>query len=283
MLSLKNVKKTYKGFELDCSMEVRPNMITGFVGKNGAGKTTALKAALGLIHTDGGEIEIFGKPVSKMSTADRRQMGVVLADSGFSGYLSVQDLLPVLKSMYPNFERDVFVKDCERFHLPLDKKIKEFSTGMKRKLQVLCALSHDSKLLLLDEPTVGVDVLARDEILDMIRKYMEEKDGRAVLISSHIASDLEGLCDDIYMIDDGHIIFHEETDVLLDEYALLKVTEEQYERLDRTYILRQKKEKYGYNCLTNRKQFYMENHPELTVENNSIDILMTMMIRGEEI
>ncbi len=283
MLKLTNVKKTYKDFELDCSMEVRPGMITGVVGKNGAGKTTTLKAILGLIRLDGGEAKVLGKPVEEMGKAERAQLGIVLADSGFSGYLTIRDLLPMLERMYPKFERDVFLGRCRQFHLPEDKKIKEFSTGMRQKLHVLFALSHDARLLLLDEPTAGMDVLARDEILDMFREYMEEKEGRAMLISSHIAGDLENLCDDIYMIDGGRVIFHEETDVLLGDYALLKMTQEQYQKIDKSHVLRFRKENYGYSCLTDQKAFYLDNYPDVTVENNGIDTLITMMIRGERI
>ena len=263
-----------------CSMEVKPGAVTGLIGANGAGKSTTFKAILGLIHTDDGEITLFGKPVNQLDELDRTHMGVALADSGFSGYLTIKDLLPVLENLYAEFDKDEFLKNCEKFGLPLKKKIKEFSTGMKRKLHVLVAISHNAKLLILDEPTAGMDVLARDEILGLLREYMEGE-GRSVLISSHISSDLEGFCDDIYMIDQGRIIFHEETDVLLDEYALLKVTKEQFDKLDKEYILRFKKENFGYSCLTSEKQFYQENYPEITIEKGSIDELMMMMIRGE--
>lgn len=152
---------------------------------------------------------------------------------------------------------------------------------MKRKLQVLAALSHEARLLILDEPTAGLDVLARDELLDMLRAYME-KEGRSILVSSHISSDLEGLCDDIYMIDNGKIVLYEETDVLLDSYGLLKVTEEQFKRLEREHLLRHKKEEFGYSCLTDQRQFYQENYPDIAVEKGTIDELIMMMIRGEE-
>ena len=151
---------------------------------------------------------------------------------------------------------------------------------MKRKLQVIAALTHEAKLLILDEPTAGLDVIARDELLDMLRTYMEQE-GRAILISSHISSDLEGLCDDIYMIDNGKIILYEETDVLLDVYGILKVTKEQYEKLDLEHILRCKKEEFGYSCLTDQRQFYQENYPDITVEKGTIDELIMIMIRGE--
>lgn len=283
MLKLRNVKKKYKDFELDCSMEVRSGMITGFVGKNGAGKTTTLKAALGLIRPDGGEVELFGKPAAMLGKAGRTRLGVVLADSGFCGYLTIRDLLPSLERMYPKFDRAAFLEKCNRFHLSDNKKIKDFSTGMRQKLHVLFALSHDARLLILDEPTAGMDVLGRDEILDMFREYMEEKEDRAMLVSSHIAGDLESLCDDIYMINDGHIIFHEETDVLIGDYALLKMTREQYRKLDKSHVLRFREENYGYSCLTDQKAFYMDNYPDVMVENNGIDTLITMMIRGERV
>ena len=280
MLRLENVKKQYKDFVLNCSMEVKPGAVTGLIGANGAGKSTTFKAILGLIHMDEGEITLFGKPVNQLDELDRTKMGVALADSGFSGYLTIKDLLPVLDNLYTEFDKDGFLENCEKFGLPIKKKIKEFSTGMKRKLHVLVAISHNAKILILDEPTAGMDVLARDEILGLLREYMEGE-GRSVLISSHISSDLEGFCDDIYMIDQGKIIFHEETDVLLDEYALLKVTKEQFDKLDKEYILRYKKESFGYSCLTSEKQFYQENYPEITIEKGSIDELMMMMIRGE--
>ena len=152
---------------------------------------------------------------------------------------------------------------------------------MKRKLQVLAAISHDAKLLILDEPTAGLDVIARDELLNLLREYMEQ-DERAILISSHISSDLEGLCDDVYMIDDGKIVMHAETDILLSDYGLLKVTDDQYQKLEKEYIIRHRKEEYGYSCLTDQKQFYMENYPGLAIEKGSIDEVMTMMIRGEK-
>ena len=280
MLKLENVKKQYQDFTLDCSVEVRDGCVTGLIGSNGAGKSTTFKAALGLIRIDAGQVEIFGKPLGESKNKERQKIGVVLADSGFSQYLSIKDILPMLENLYDDFDREMFVRQCERFHLPLNKKIKEFSTGMRRKLQVLAAISHNAELLILDEPTAGLDVVAREELLDLLREYMEQE-GRSILISSHISSDLEGFCDDIYMIDNGRIILHEDTDVLLSDYGILKVTPEQYDKLDQAYILRRKNERFGYSCLTDQKQFYQENYPDIAVEKGCIDELIMMMIRGE--
>ena len=153
---------------------------------------------------------------------------------------------------------------------------------MQAKLKVLVALSHDAQFLILDEPTAGLDVLARDELLDVLRKYMEEDESRSILISSHISSDLEGLCDDLYMIHNGHVIMHEETDVLLSDYAILKLDENQYQKLDKQYVLRIKKEAFGYRCLTNQKQYYLDNYPNIVVEKGNIDDVIMLMIKGEK-
>lgn len=278
MIKLENVTKNYASFGLDVSLEVLPNRITGIIGQNGAGKSTTFKLILGLIQKDHGNITILNE--SSYSKNIAQEIGVVLADSGFSGYLTIQDLIPIQKAMYTNFDEIYFIKQCEKFGLPRNKKIKEFSTGMKVKLKVIVAMSHHAKLLILDEPTSGLDVIARDEVLELLRDFMLE-DNHSIVISSHISSDLESLCDDLYMIHNGRIVLHEDTDVLLSDYAILKVTSEQYATLDTQYIMGKKKENYGYRLLTNHKQYYLENYPSISIENGSIDDLMYMMIRGE--
>ena len=278
MIKLENVTKNYASFGLDVSLEVLPNRITGIIGQNGAGKSTTFKLILGLIQKDYGNITILNE--SNYSKNIAQEVGVVLADSGFSGYLTIQDLLPIQKAMYTNFDEPYFIKQCEKYGLPRNKKIKEFSTGMKVKLKVIVAMSHHAKLLILDEPTSGLDVIARDEVLELLRDFMLE-DNHSIVISSHISSDLESLCDDFYMIHNGRIVLHEDTDVLLSDYAILKVTSEQYATLDTQYIMGKKKENYGYRLLTNHKQYYLENYPSISIENGSIDDLMYMMIRGE--
>lgn len=282
LIKLNNIEKNYPQFHLNCSLEVPEGCVTALIGPNGAGKSTTFKSILGLVRPDGGNMELFGKPAEELTMHDREMMGIVMSDSGFSGYLYVKDLVPILKHLYKDFQKENFLKKCGQFGLPLNKKIKDFSTGMKAKLKILVAMSHNARLLILDEPTAGLDVLAREEILDMLRDYMIPGD-RSILISSHISSDLEGLCDDFYLIDQGEITMHEETDVLLSEYGLLKVTEEQYGALDKTWIIKRKKEPYGYSCLTSQKQFYQENMPEIAIEKGTIDEVITIMIKGEEI
>lgn len=280
MLEIKDLQKSYGSFQLHCSLEVEEGCITGLIGSNGAGKSTTFKSVLGLIRKDSGTVNLFGKDVHHLSRQDKENIGVVLADSGFSNQLTLMDIAAVLDAMYKKLKKSEFLEACNRYQLPINKKIKEFSTGMKAKVKILAAISHKPQFLLLDEPTAGLDVLAREDLLNVLRDYMEEDETRSILISSHISTDLEGLCDDLYMIDKGQVILHEDTDTLLGRYGLLKVTKEQYETIETQYLLRKRKEAYGYSLLTNEKQFYLENYPQITVENGSIDEVIAMMVKG---
>ena len=276
MVKLDQVKKQYNDFRLNCSIEIPKGQITGVIGRNGAGKTTMFKAMLGLIKIDCGNVKLFEKDVRELTAQEKQRIGAVLADSGFCGYLSIKDYVPMLAAMYSDFSKEKFVSECERMQLPIKKKIKDFSSGMKRKLQILTAMSHNADLLVLDEPTVGLDVIVRDEILEMLQDYMKTEE-KSIIISSHISSDLEGICDDIYMIDKGNIVMHEDTDVILGNYGLLKVTRSQFEKLDKTYLINSFEADFGYNCITNQKQFYLENYPDIVIENGSLDLMMRML------
>ena len=276
-LVLENVKKTYKAFELDLSMTIEPGSITGLIGRNGAGKSTTFKAILGLIKLSDGRVLIDGKEPEKLTEREKEDIGVVLAESGFGGHMTVKDVIAVMNAMYHKFDKSAFVSKCNQFEIPLNQKIKEFSTGMKAKLKILLAISHGAKLLILDEPTAGLDVVVRNQILDLLREYMEDEEN-SILISSHISSDLEGLCDDVYFIENGKIILHEETDTLMDEYGVLKVTSEQYHKLEKSYILCAKEDKYGCTCLTNQRQYFAENYPDIVIEKCGIDEVISLML-----
>ena len=283
MLEINGLVKKYKDFILNCTMKVERGCITGLVGENGAGKSTTFKAALGLISYDSGDITLMGKEPSALKEEDKSRIGVTLAESGFSGYLKVKDIIPVMSAMYPEFDRSRFESLCRKFGVPQDKYIKEFSTGMKAKLKVLVAVTHGADFLLLDEPTTGLDVMAREGILNLLREYMEEDENRSILISSHISTDLEGLCDDLYLIYEGQIILHEEMDTLLNEYGLIKADDVQYGKLDKEHILSVRRTSYGYDCLTDQRQYYRENYLDIVVENGSLDEVITMMTGGKRL
>lgn len=281
MVNIDKLVKRYGDFTLDISLEIPKGKVTGLVGRNGAGKTTTIKALLGLIRPDSGEVTILGKSAADLNAADRKRIGAALAESGFSGMLRVSDIADILSAMYEDTSRESFLDLCSRFGLPSDKQIKEFSTGMKAKLRVLTALSHSADLLILDEPTAGLDVEARNEILDMLRDYLRDNEDCSILISSHISSDLENLCDDIYLINNGKIILHEDTDKLLDRYGVMKVDPDTYEALDKQHILGVRKENFGYSCFADDRRFYEENYPGIVIQKGSIDDLILIMAGGE--
>lgn len=280
MIIMQNVRKKYGDFEFDMSMEIPEGRITGLVGKNGAGKSTAIKLMLGLTKPDSGNISVLGSDGKELTPAVKQKIGVSLAESGFSSQLSIEDMKHILSKMYREFDRQLFTKQCEKMKLPEKKKMKDFSTGMKAKLKVLTALTHNADLLILDEPTAGLDVEARNEILDLLREYVTYNEKSSILITSHIATDLESLCDDIYLIHDGKMIIHEDTDVILEQYGVLKVSEEQYKKLDQKAILKSRRESYGYACFTSDRKFYQENYPGIVVEKGGIDELILMMTGG---
>ena len=282
LVQLEHVRKKYGSFTLELNMQIPEDRIIGLIGANGAGKSTTFKLMLGLIRPDQGTVEVLGRNAADLGAEEKLEIGAVFSDSGFSEYLKVQQLIPDMSRFYPDFQEKEFRERCERFQIPLNKQIKEFSTGMKAKLNVLLALSHGSRLLLLDEPTAGLDVVAREVILDLLREYMEIP-GRSIVISSHISGDLEHFCDELYMIHEGKIVLHEETDRILEEYGFLKVSDQEYEALDKEYLLRVRKESFGYSCLTDQKNYYLENHPGIVVEKGSVDEVISMLVKGERL
>ena len=283
MIKVNQIEKNYGKFHLNCTMEVPDGCVTGLIGENGAGKSTVFKAIENLIFLDGGSIEVFGKPHTELNAKDREQIAIVLSDATFSNVYTIKDVARIMGSVYPDFDKKKFMGLVERFRLPKNQKVKEFSTGMKAKLKLFLALCHKARLLILDEPTAGMDVVARDEDLTLLREYMEEDEHRSILISSHISGDLEGFCDEIYMIHEGKIILHEDTDQLLGTYGVLKMTEEQYRKIDHSHLLRRRKEIYGYSCLTDEIHYYAENYPGITVEKGSIDEIIMLMVKGEAV
>ena len=281
LIELKNVCKNYKDFSLNCSLEIKRGTVTGLIGKNGAGKTTVFKALLGLIRIDSGSIFYKGEERNSLGATEREHIGVVLAESFISAYLNAKDVCDVLAKAYSTFDRQKFETYCSRFDIPMKKRIKEFSTGMKAKLKLISALCHETELLVLDEPTAGLDVVARDELIALLREYMLDEN-HSIIVSSHISSDLEGFCDDIYMIDNGQVILHEDTDTLLGEYGIIKVSAEDYRTMNKDHILYVKQENFGYRLLTDCRSFYMDNYPTLVIEKSGIDDIILIIISGQK-
>lgn len=222
ILRLENVRKTYPSFTLkDVSFEVKPGQIMGFIGRNGAGKTTTLKCIMNLVHYEKGEITAFDTDMSKNELENKQRIGFALSELNYYPNKTIRQLMNVTKRFYKKFDEKKFDEACRLFNLNQDKKLEELSSGMKVKYSVAIALSHEAELLILDEPTSGLDPVSRDEILDIFRQIVKNKD-RAILFSTHITSDLDKCASDITYIHDGEIIYSGTKNDFVNSYLFIK-------------------------------------------------------------
>ena len=286
-LKIQNVTKRYRDKTAvdDVSITLTPG-VWGLLGANGAGKTTLMRMLAGILRPSSGRILCDGVEIGTLGAAYREKLGYLPQEFGFYPEFTVQDYLEYMAALkgLPHTEAARQIDALlERVSLTevRRKKIVKLSGGMKRRVGIAQALLNDPEILILDEPTAGLDVQARNDVLDILREYMAEDENRSIIITSHISSDIENLCDDVYLINDGRIILHEDTDTIVEQYGIVKVKEEQYEKLDKNYILKTKKECYGYACFVSSKAFYKENYPDITVENGGIDELILMMAGGD--
>ena len=200
VLEVKNLDKKYEKFELkNVSFELPKGMILGLIGENGAGKTTTIKSILNIIKKNSGNIKIFGIDIDENEKKIKQDIGVVLDDSFLSEYLTPKDINKIMKNFYINWDEELYFNYIEKFNLPKDKISKDFSNGMKMKLKIATAISHKPKLLILDEPTAGLDPVARNDILDIFQEFIEDGE-HSILVSSHITSDLEHIADFMNMM-----------------------------------------------------------------------------------
>ena len=221
ILEVKNISKTYPSFKLDnVSFNIEEGSICGFIGRNGAGKTTTLKGLIGLIHIESGEIKTFGRNLYDNEEANRQEIAFSMAEINYFPDAKLKNLTRVTSKFYPNWNQETYEKLCKRFELNQEKKIKELSSGMKVKYSLAVALSHNARLLILDEPTSGIDPVSRDEILDIFKLIV--KDGkRSILFSTHITSDLDKCADHIVYIKKGKIISSKEKMDFIDDYMFI--------------------------------------------------------------
>ena len=225
VIELKNVKKDYGDFVLDnISFSVPTGSVCGFIGQNGAGKTTTIQIILDAIKRDGGEVYVFGKNIDEGMAELKEDIGVVFDEMGFHDFLTPKQINTVMKNIYKNWDADAFFGYLKKFSLPVKKECGKFSRGMRMKLQIATAMSHKAKLLIMDEPTSGLDPLVRDEIIDILNDFTRDED-HSILISSHIVSDLEKLCDYIAFMHNGNLMLCEEKDALLEKYRFINLTE----------------------------------------------------------
>lgn len=279
MLSIRGLSKRYMNFSVeDVTFNVPDGTVVGLIGENGAGKSTIIKSVLGAVHPDGGEILVDGMPLDKLDKSGRQKISFVLDDMGLPMELTLSMLDKVLANIFEKWDSAKFKALVQKFGLPEKKMLKEFSKGMKMKATIAVALSYESNLLILDEPTSGLDPVVRDDILEMIYDY-NRQNGRAALISSHITTDLEKICDYIVYIHGGKVIFNEEKDELLSRYAIYSTDEKQLAELDKTAVVKVLHRDYGVDILASKEKMPRD----FEYRPVSLDDIMLFYSKGESI
>lgn len=226
ILEIEGLNKTYEGFSLkNVSFSLPKGYIMGFVGQNGSGKTTTIRSILNMAKIDSGKISVFGMDSVTDTIAIKERLGVVFDSLYLANHLNVKQIQNQLRPFYKDWNSDEFFRRIKEFDLPDNKKVGDFSKGMKMKLMVAVALSHNAELIILDEPTSGLDPVARDELLDILAEYIEEEN-RGVLFSTHITADVERIADYVTILHNGRVWFTGTKDDLSENYAVIKGAEE---------------------------------------------------------
>ena len=277
-VELKNVTKKFKGFTLDnISFDLPKGCILGLIGENGAGKSTTIRLIMNSLIKDSGKISVMGLDNGAEDFAQLKEdIGVVLDEAYFPIVIDVEIVNKMMKSTYQRWNEEVFFEYIHRFDLPLKRQFKDFSRGMKMKLAIAVALSHDPKLLILDEATSGLDPIVRDEILEIFYDFTRDPE-HSILISSHILSDLEKLCDYIAFIHKGKLLFCEGKDELLDQYGIIRCSKRQFEDIPSEAVKGKRVNDYGVECLVERNLV----SSAFDIEKVSIEDIILYMVKGD--
>lgn len=283
VIEVKKLTKRYDDkFQLgEINIEIPSGCIIGLVGENGAGKTTFIKSLLNIIKPEQAEIKIFGKDVKKYDSDIKEEIGVVLDNMFFPELLTPSDINNIMKDIYKNWDQDLFYNYLMDFSIDKDMRIKTFSKGMRKKLEIATALSHKPKLLILDEPTSGLDPVVRSEVLDIFMNFIQDEE-HSIILSTHLTSDLEHIADDIIFIDKGKIVLNKNRDELLDNYGILKCDLDEFDKIKKEDIIRYKKNKYNYEILVDNRTKIMKKYKDYIVDKITIDELLILIIKGDE-
>ena len=281
-IEVRNLTTEYENFKLEnASFNVGKGTIMGFIGENGAGKSTTIKAILNLIKKDNGLITVLGKEINRNEKGIKNELGIVLNDGNFNEKLNVKAINKIMKNIYKRWDDDVFYKYIEKFNIDTSKKIEEFSKGMKMKLSIAIALSHKAKILILDEATSGLDPVARDEVLDILMEFIQNEEN-SILMSSHITSDLEKIADYITFIHNGKIIFSENKDKLIYDMGVVKCTEKQFKTIEVQDRMFYKKGIFNYEVLIDNRDEFSKKYPSLVINNSNLEEIMLFYIKGDK-
>ena len=280
-IEIRGLCKSFGDFALDhIDLTLPGGSIMGLIGENGAGKTTTIKCILNLIRRDAGEISIWDRDNLREERAAKAGVGVVLDECFFHDSLRPRDLDRVLGPVFPDWDRGLYGDYLDKFRLPANKLIREFSRGMKMKLSLAAALAHRPRLLILDEATAGLDPVVRDEILDEFLAFIQDED-HAILISSHITSDLEKAADYITYLHQGKVVLSEAKDVILDSYGRAAGTADQLARVDPADLVRVRRGSFGWEGLVADRAAFQRKYRDLLVEKTTLEDIMLFIGKGE--
>ncbi|WP_339848162.1 ABC transporter ATP-binding protein [Paenibacillus sp. FSL W7-1088] len=255
LLEINNIKKTFKDKVVlkDVTFNVPAGSIVGFIGDNGAGKSTTFKVILGLLSHNGGTVKLFGEENIEKNVKIKEKIGVVFDAMNLPAHLTIRQLNNVFNKMYDSWDQVNFDRLVTFFSLPVNKKVDTFSRGMSMKLSVAVALSHNAKLLLLDEATGGLDSSSREDLLNELKDFVSDGKG-SILLSSHIMSDIESVATHIVVIKNGEILLNEEKWNIFENYAIIDADEKQLKLLDKDIVLAKRKQNSSYSVLVSDKQ-----------------------------
>lgn len=278
-IEIKGLEKRYDGFQLGSfDLTLPSGCIMGLVGENGAGKSTTIKLIMNAIGRDAGEISVLGVDNRSAEFRDvKEDIGVVLDEAYFPEVMSARNVGKVMALTYKNWDAAAFEGYLKKFSLAPDKIFKDYSRGMRMKLAIAAALSHGAKLLILDEATSGLDPMARDELLDIFNDFTRDENC-SILLSSHIVSDLEKICDYIAFLHKGRLVLCEEKDRLLEEYALIRLTEERLRELPEESIISRRASSYGTEALVLRGGI----PAAIPTEHTSLEDIILFLAKGDE-
>jgi len=284
ILEIQGLTKTYPNSDFrlnDVSFSVPCGAIMGFVGENGAGKSTTIGCVLNTLVKDSGTVKVFGKEMTDESTNIRDDIGVVYDTNCFPEHLTAAEISSAMRLIYTKWDNGLFMEHLRKFKLPEKKKIKTFSRGMTMKLAVAVALSPHPKLLVLDEATSGLDPIVRDDILDAFLEFVQDEN-HSILLSSQITSDLEKVADYITFIHHGSIIFCEKKDVLKYNYGIMRCKSAQFELIDKEDMLAYRKHDYQIDVLVADMQATSKKYRDVVIDNVTIEEIMLILVKGEK-
>lgn len=281
-IEIKDLTKHYDGFTLDSiSFNVPKGSIMGFIGQNGAGKSTTINAILNIIKADSGEIKVFGMDNRNADVQIKQDIAAVFDELPFHEQLNAKALDKILRHIFKDWSSETFFKYLERFQLPTKKKFGQFSKGMKMKLQIAAALSHNAKLLIMDEATTGLDPVVRNEILDIFLEFLQDEE-HSILMSSHITSDLEKIADSVTFIDKGKLLITGYKDEILESHGVIKCSKSDYENIGKGDIISARIGEFGVEAMVSDRQAVSRKYSGIVIDPTTLEEIMLFYVNREK-